>query len=310
MSDPFVPPVRTRDHVVAGLRLRVYDWGNEGAPAMVLVHGIEDFALSLAPVAAAFRSSFHVVACDLRGHGDSDKPGIYSLPHYVADLHGLLEALDLERPVLVGHSLGGQVVSQYAGLFAEVPRALVSVEGLGPPFRDGALPADLRRNRTRAAVESLLRGPVPRRRLDELAAALDSFRRVHPRLEAGLARDLVEHAVEPHPDGGLRWKWDPLVQTTWLSVHPQLSEERWGWIRCPVLVVTGGRAGEFWSRRRGVHEEQAVLSADELERRLALFSGAAGVAHLELADAGHMVHYDAPAELALAIGTFVQSLDD
>lgn len=308
MTELFEPPASSDDLQVGDVRLRVYDWGNEAAPPMVLVHGIEDFALSLAPLAAAFRSAFHVVAFDLRGHGASDKPGIYSLPHFEADLHGLLGAHGLERPVLVGHSLGGQVVAQYAGLFDEVARAVVSIEGLGPPFRDGSLPDDVRRRRSRAAIETLLRGPVERRSLDDLEAALEAFGRVHPRLDADLARRLIEHAVEPHPEGGLRWRWDPRVQTTWLSAHPALSEERWSWVRCPVLVVTGGRAGEFWSRRRGVSEEDSAMPASELERRLALFRGARSVRHVELTGAGHMVHYDAPRALAEAIAEFLGSL--
>lgn len=304
---PIEPAPRSRDLTVGRVCLRVYEWGDEDAPPLVLVHGIEDFALSLAPLAVAFSRTHRVVAFDLRGHGDSDKPGIYSLPHYQADLHGLLEALRLQRPVLVGHSLGGQVVTQYAGVFDEIPRAVITVEGLGPPFRDGSMPGEVRRRRTRAAIERLLGGGAERRTLDGLEDALRLFRRVHSGLDEERARALIGHAVEPAPGGGVRWKWDPLVQTTWLSTHPQLNEERWGGIRCPVLVVTGGRAGEFWSRRRGLQEDESRMPPEELERRLALFRNAH---HVELAEAGHMVHYDAPAALAAVMHDFLQTVPD
>ena len=65
-------PVR----VQAGpIHLQAYDYGNAGATPMVIVHGIQDFALSFSGVAEAFRGSHHVVSFYLRGHGDSDKPG-------------------------------------------------------------------------------------------------------------------------------------------------------------------------------------------------------------------------------------------
>ena len=112
----------------AGCRLQVYDYGNDGAPPMLLVHGIQDFALALQPLAEAFRDQYRVVSCDLRGHGDSDKPGVYTMAHYLADLRALFIQLEMEKPVLVGHSLGSQIVCQYGGVFPEVPRAIVSID--------------------------------------------------------------------------------------------------------------------------------------------------------------------------------------
>ena len=103
------------------INLQAYDYGNTGATPMVIVHGIQDFALAFSDIAEAFVDSHHVVSFDLRGHGDSDKPGIYTLPHFMADLHAVLQHFQFERPVLVGHSLGSQIVTQYASIFTEVP---------------------------------------------------------------------------------------------------------------------------------------------------------------------------------------------
>ena len=126
----------------AGIRLRGYDYGNAMARPLVMVHGIEDFALALEPLPQAFRDSYHVISFDLRGHGDSDKPGAYTMGHFIADLHAVIWQLQLERPILVGHSLGGQIVSQYAGVFPEVPRAVVNIDGMGPPMRIPDPPSD------------------------------------------------------------------------------------------------------------------------------------------------------------------------
>ena len=269
---------------------------------MVLVHGIQDFALSLEPIAEAFRDRYRVVSYDLRGHGDSDNSGIYSIAHHLADLQAILNALDLQRPVLVGHSLGGQIVCHYAGLFTEVPRCVVSIEGLGPPMRDFEMPADRRRARERRIVESLLRPSGEGRSIPSRQHALRQFRRNHPRLAPGQAERLVDLGTEPHSEGGLRWKWDTRVQTTWISFSTRVTEERWGWIDCPVLVVTASSGAEFWSRRRAISVEEARMDPAELERRLGFFRDCR---HVEIAEAGHMVHYDRPFELVEAMADFL-----
>ncbi len=103
--------------VQAGLvNLQAYDYGNTGATPMVIVHGIQDIALAFSDIAEALVDSHHVVSFDLRGHGDSDKPGTYTLPHYMADLHAVLKHFQFERPVLVGHSLGSQIITSGSGI--------------------------------------------------------------------------------------------------------------------------------------------------------------------------------------------------
>ena len=290
----------------AGVQLRVYDYGNEGAPPMILIHGIQDFARSLEAVARGFREDYRVIAYDLRGHGDSDKPGLYSINHHLADLHSIVLQLGLERPVLVGHSLGGLIASHYAGLFTAGPSSLVSIEGLGPPFRDFEIPLERKQLRTRRGIESLLRPSSQGRPIKSRDHATRSLRRHHPRLDPEAARRLVELGTEPHPAGGLQWKWDTRVQTTWLSFLPALSEERWGWIECPVLQVSAGKSAEFWSRRRAVPLAQASTDPAELQRRLHLFRHCT---HVEIAVAGHMIHYDTPDELAAVMRAFLGALD-
>lgn len=269
---------------------------------MVLVHGIQDFALSLEPIAEAFRDCYRVVSYDLRGHGDSDNSGIYSISHHLADLQAVLNALELRRPTLVGHSLGGQIVCHYAGLFTEVPKCVVSIEGLGPPMRSRDVPADQRRARERRIVESLLRPTGEGRAIPTREHAVRQIRRNHPRLAASQAERLVNLGTEPHSEGGLRWKWDTRVQTTWISFSSLVTEERWRWIECPVLVVTAAEGAEFWSRRRAISAEEARIDPEELERRLSLFRDCR---HVEIARAGHMVHYDQPVELVAAMADFL-----
>jgi hypothetical protein len=81
--------------------------------------------------------------------------------------------------------------------------------------------------------------------------------------------------VRPHPAGGLRWKWDPFLVTTWGSFNFGQMEQMWSRIRVPTLAANGARSGEFWRRdigrsKRG-GEVEAYLAPDELQRRLACF---------------------------------------
>ena len=90
-------------------------------PPLVIVHGLRDHSHSFDDLARGLLDRFHVLALDLRGHGDSETTPYYGFGHFVLDLHNLIRALRLERPVLIGHSMGGEIVANYAGCFPDVP---------------------------------------------------------------------------------------------------------------------------------------------------------------------------------------------
>ncbi len=299
-------PIRLRGPKIeiAGL-----DYGNGAAQPMLLLHGMRDLAWSMDPIAQAFRDRYRVIALDLRGHGDSAKPGVYTMQHFVADLHLAVRVLALERPVLVGHSLGGQVVAQYAGVFPEHAAALVLIEGLGAPPREGEESAGGRRQLARTAIESLGESDYEARSLPDLEAAVERVLRNHPRLDRDRARFLARVGTCPHPDGGLRWKFDPAVQMTWGSHSAEQVEARWRWIECPVLVVIGEVSGaSWWTRRRiggRVRSFRGYLAPAELQRRLDCFADCTSI---EIPSAGHMIHFDQPAQLNTAVERFLTEL--
>ena len=86
-------------------------------------------------IAEPLADRWYVVMPELRGHGDSDNSNYYAIWQFIYDLHRVIEALELEKAVVVGHSLGGQIAAHHAAMFPEEVRALVIVEGLGPPER-------------------------------------------------------------------------------------------------------------------------------------------------------------------------------
>src|SRR6202789_3834151 len=121
------------------LKLQFWDWGSEGKPAMILVHGGLDHARNWDWVARVLRDDYHVYALDLRGHGNSAwAPGAtYSMAEHVLDLSVLIDIIDkgpVKEPLrIVGHSLGGMIALHYAGVFPERVLKVISVEGIGFP---------------------------------------------------------------------------------------------------------------------------------------------------------------------------------
>ena len=101
-----------------GTRLAVYEWGNPAGPEVLLVHGFAQSHLCFAPqFRSALAQRFRLVAYDQRGHGASDQPrdaaAYQGSRVWADDLAAVLAAKRLERPVLVGWSMGGRVIRQY-----------------------------------------------------------------------------------------------------------------------------------------------------------------------------------------------------
>jgi 3-oxoadipate enol-lactonase len=134
----------------AGIRLAYRVWGSPGAPPLLLLHGLGDGAADWDGVAPAFARHWRVYAPDLRGHGRSDRPGDYSVELMEADVLAFLDALQLDRVDLIGHSMGGLVGYLLAGdhpervgrLILEDIAALRPRERGAPERPEGDLPFD------------------------------------------------------------------------------------------------------------------------------------------------------------------------
>src|SRR5262245_7125425 len=119
-------PTSRRVPLGTGLTHHVLEWGADDPSrdhTVILLHGFLDIAWGWVAVAEpGLAARFHVVAPDLRGHGDSDRVGAggyYHFPDYLADLHELVAKLGRARVSLVGHSMGGGIAAYYAGSFPE-----------------------------------------------------------------------------------------------------------------------------------------------------------------------------------------------
>ena len=117
---------------VNGINLHYYRTGGD-KPPLVLAHGITDDGMCWSPVAEVFAKDFDVIMVDARGHGKSDAPEDgYTLHNLGAELAGVVQALGLNQPILLGHSMGAITALVAAGLYPSMPRAILLEDP--PPF--------------------------------------------------------------------------------------------------------------------------------------------------------------------------------
>jgi len=115
----------SNDVTANGIRLHYRRTGGQ-KPVMVLAHGITDNGMCWARLAEALENSYDLILYDARGHGLSDAPEKgYTIADHTADLIGLIETLELVKPILMGHSMGGTTAAQTAAQRSDLVRALI-----------------------------------------------------------------------------------------------------------------------------------------------------------------------------------------
>lgn len=261
------------------LRLHYVDWGNTGAPPLILLHGGRDHCRNWDWVAADLRRDHHVIAPDLRGHGDSawSASGHYTMANYIYDLAQLVHQQKLAPVTIVSHSLGGNISLRYSGIYPEAVHRVVAIEGLGPGPRSGA-DADRKpiaaRMRSWIEEQRAMSGRQPRR-YPTVEAAYARMQAANAQLTPEQARHLTQYGVNQNEDGTYSWKFDHYVRL-WPPYDMTRDEvaELWGRVTCPTLLVHGT---ESWARN----------PADD--GRLAYFRNARV---LPVQGAGHWVHHD------------------
>ncbi|MET9118912.1 alpha/beta hydrolase [Streptomyces longwoodensis] len=203
-----------------GVRLSCRDWGGSGPP-VVLLHGLAGHAGEWDALAPALSLRHRVVAVDQRGHGASERlPREASRAAYVADVVAVSEQLDLDRPVLMGQSLGGHTAMLTTAAHPHLVRALALIEA-GPG------------------------GPNPNVQA-EIGGWLDTWPTPFPSREAAVAflggGTVGEGWAAGLEERGGRWwpRFDRDVMVASLAENARRSFwDEWAKVTCPVLAVLG-----------------------------------------------------------------------
>jgi pimeloyl-ACP methyl ester carboxylesterase len=261
------------------LRLHYVDWGNADAPPLLLIHGGRDHCRNWDWVAQALRDDYHIIAPDLRGHGDSQWMigGSYAISEYVYDIAQLLHQTSLTPIKIIGHSLGGAITLRYAGLYPKNVTKVVAIEGMGPPpHRDPEQQDDATAERLDRWIRQLrdLSGRTPRR-YTSLEEAWQRMQEANPHLSPEQARHLTIHGVNQNEDGTYSWKFDNYIRATPpFTMTREAAAELWAAIDCPTLLIHGT---DSWAKDPREDGRADIFKDVRVE---------------EFKDAGHWVHHD------------------
>jgi len=270
---------------VRGIEYCVNEWGDDDAPIIFYLHGWADTGSTFQFVVDALASPWRVVAPDWRGFGrTAHSDGPYWFPDYLADLHEILKHYSPDEPVsLIGHSMGGNIASLYAGSMPERVKAVVNVEGFGLVDSD---PEDAPQ-RYRGWLEAQEAEAQFSRYPDfaHLASRIRSRNGGLSKAQAGfIAREWASENA-----AGINLRADPKHKMPNAVLYRRAETEAcWRKITAPVLLVSGDNSP--FARQFG---DIATLP----------FPGSETVV---VGGVGHMVHFEAPQLLAGQIEQFLK----
>jgi esterase len=281
--DDVVLPVDA--HVVLdSIRLHYLDWNHAVGPDVVFLHGMGLTAHTWDLVCLALRDEYRCLALDLRGHGDSEWPAdrSYGIAHNARDIEAFVTALELDRPIVVGMSMGGMAALQYAVEHSDSLAGLVLVDvGTTPPRTQGL-------DRLRSFVQM-------EHEHDSVEGFIDQAMRFNPRRDPDLLRGSLTHNLRRMANGRWTWKYDRQHavggSAEQYAETMRKIEERLPTISCPTLIVRGAESDLFYDE-----DAEAMTQAIPNAR------------WVKIPGAGHTVQGDNPRDLAEALRVFLGEL--
>jgi pimeloyl-ACP methyl ester carboxylesterase len=283
------------------LNYHVREWGTPrpGQLPLFMVHGWMDVSASFQFVVDAMQQDRHIIAPDWRGFGLTDVGEVdtFWYPDYLADLDALVDHFQPEGNIdLLGHSMGGTVVSMYAGARPERIRRLINLEGFGLAATKPTQ-ATSRYAKWLNEVKAARQGEMNLRSYPDSEAVAQRLIKTNPRLSLDKAQWLAQHWAKPNSKG----EWEILGHPAHKVINPYLFrvEEMlaiYQSISAPVLNVEASQNDleKWW---------QGKYKLEEFHERLKHIQD---IQSVTIQDAGHMMHHDQPFELAQHIEAFLQ----
>jgi pimeloyl-ACP methyl ester carboxylesterase len=284
-------PAHSQTLILRGVRHHLWRWGPDERPPIVLLHGWADTGETFQFLVDCLPGDWSVVAPDWRGFGRSEwQPAGYWFADYLADLDALLEALSPDRPArVVGHSMGGNVLSLYGGARPERLERIGLLEGFGLA-RLGPSEAPARYRQWLAE----LRGDPPQ---FASYASYDSFAGFLAKRNSRLTLEraqFIARAWGQERAGRVTMRSDPVhKRANPVLYRREEAEACWQRITAPTLLVLGGRS-EYLARLGPDNDAESLRSR---------FRNAEVVT---LADCGHMLHHEEPQAVAETLTRFFE----
>ncbi|MGH7907796.1 MAG: alpha/beta fold hydrolase [Candidatus Binataceae bacterium] len=261
-------------------RLHYLEWNVRGSVTAILMHGISANAWWWGQVIAGLSPKLRVLALDLRGHGDSEwvRPPAYLPDDHARDLERFIRGCELERPIVIGHSMGGLCALAFADLYPELMRGLIVI--------DIAITSSDARDRFLRRLRALPSISYP-----DLATAKARFRLIPAEAEVALEilNAIAGKSLMRTADGGYTLKFD---RENFFGGDGMDVLATIGRLRVPAMMVRG--------------EHSRIMTAEASARAL----GANPHMRLEvIPGAHHHVLLDRPALLSETINKFIDELE-
>jgi esterase len=219
---------------VHGLPLHYVEWGQPGTPSLVLLHGFQSNAHTWDTFSAAMAGTYHVVALDQRGHGDTGwaSGGDYASGSFIRDIVGCIEAMQLAPAMLVGHSMGGRHAAMVAADHPDSVRKLVIVDTPAelPPQMMAVL------SQQPETAES-----PPEETFATFEEVIANGMAQYPLTPEAELRHANYHNLYRGSDGKWRWRWDPMLLVS-RRRHRSLQGDLYAYLQrvsCPTLLIRG-----------------------------------------------------------------------
>jgi pimeloyl-ACP methyl ester carboxylesterase len=253
--------------VVDGVDVHYRAWGSTNSPGVVLTHGGGANSSWWDHIGPFLAHDFRVIAPDLTGHGDSGWKPTYDRPQWAFEMAGCADADGMDRPMYVGHSMGGWL-SVLLGV--ERPAVMRGIIVVDSPMMEDEPPEE----------EPMRRRPEVKKVYPTLADAIGRFRVVPP--QPVVLPYVAEHVATEslkQVEGGWTWKFDTAV----------FGDRSWHRNLLPDLTVPMSL----------LRCENGMCTARMGQRMNEMVPG--GVSVIELPEAGHHAMMDQPLALAAAI---------